>query len=49
MYKVNNTLTSAYGPQEMDLRSKNGPVRPFGKFTIILLKFNFDYYRTCQG
>ena len=26
MYKVTNTLTSAYGPQDMDLRSKQGPV-----------------------
>ena len=26
MYKVTNTLTSAYGPQDMDLRPKQGPV-----------------------
>jgi len=28
MYKVTNTLTSAYGPQDMDLRSKQGPDMP---------------------
>merc|ERR1712110_1083411 len=28
MYKVTNTLTSAYGPQDMDLRPKQGPDMP---------------------
>ena len=42
MYKVNNTLTSAYG--DMDLPKKQGPVR---KVYIISLRYhyiNFEYY-----
>ena len=35
MYKVTNTLTSAYGPQDMDLRSKQGPVSFFLKDVLI--------------
>jgi hypothetical protein len=27
MYKVTNTLTSAYGTDPMDFRAKQGPVR----------------------
>ena len=27
MYKVSNTLSSAYGPEVMDFRQKQGPVR----------------------
>jgi len=27
MYKVTNTLTNAYGPEVMDFRHKQGPVR----------------------
>ena len=36
MYKVNNTLTSAYG--DMDLPKKQGPVR---KVYIISFRYNY--------
>ena len=32
MYKVNNTLTSAYG--DMDLSKKQGPVREHSRFAL---------------
>ena len=40
MYKVTNTLTSAYGTDPMDFRAKQGPVRDdasthFGRDKII--------------
>ena len=53
MYKVNNTLTSAYG--DMDLSKKQGPVRENSYFvtkcrnlifypTDHILKFNYELY-----
>ena len=37
MYKVSNTLTSAYG--DMDFSSKQGPVREYVPYTIIWLLY----------
>ena len=37
MYKVSNTLTSAYG--DMDFSSKQGPVREYVPYTIIGLMY----------
>ena len=42
MYKVTNTLTSAYGPQDMDLRSKQGPVSLLKYINQIVWKFHWS-------